>query len=197
MPTSKTHKATEIFDAPSREAWREWLSKNHASSQGVWLMVPKKKSEKKGISLEDVVEEALCFGWIDSKLNVVDEKRFKLLLTPRKRRSIWSKTNKQRVEKLIKQGLMTEAGLVKIETAKRDGSWNRLDAVEELRVPEDLGNALAANGNARKNFESFSDSAKKQLLWWIESAKTQETRSKRIRQAVIMAAENRKAPFSS
>ena len=197
MPTSKTHKATEIFDAPSREAWREWLSKNHASSQGVWLMVPKKKSEKKGISLEDVVEEALCFGWIDSKLNVVDEKRFKLLLTPRKRRSIWSKTNKQRVEKLIKQGLMTEAGLVKIEAAKREGSWNRLDAVEELRVPEDLGNALAANGNARKNFESFSDSAKKQLLWWIESAKTQETRSKRIRQAVIMAAENRKAPFSS
>lgn len=74
MPTSKTHKATEIFDAPSREAWREWLSKNHASSQGVWLMVPKKKSEKKGISLEDVEEEALCFGWIDSKLNVVDEK---------------------------------------------------------------------------------------------------------------------------
>lgn len=86
---------------------------------------------------------------------------------------------------------------MKIEAAKRDGSWNRLDAVEELRVPEDLGNALAANGNAQKNFESFSDSAKKQLLWWIESAQTQDTRSKRISQTVIMAAVNRKAPFSS
>jgi len=197
MPASQTANKLETFSAPDRKAWRKWLSKNHDSSTGVWLVVRKKNVGESGISLEDGMEEALCFGWIDSKLNVVDEKRFKLLFTPRKRGSIWSKTNKQRVEKLINQGLMTDAGLVKIEAAKRDGSWNRLDAVEELRVPEDLENALSANGNARKNFESFSDSAKKQLLWWIESAKTQETRSKRVSQAVIIAAENRKALFSS
>jgi len=197
MPASQTAKKFETFNTPDRKAWREWLRKNYDSSTGVWLVVSKKNVGESGISLEDGMEEALCFGWIDSKLNVVDEKRFKLLFTPRKRGSIWSKTNKQRVEKLINQGLMTDAGLVKIEAAKRDGSWNRLDAVEELRVPEDLENALSANGNARKNFESFSDSAKKQLLWWIESAKTQETRSKRVSQAVIIAAENRKALFSS
>lgn len=197
MAASKTKRNIEVLDPKERRDWREWLSKNHASSQGIWVIVSKKKSDKKGISLEDVVEEALCFGWIDSKLNVVDEKSFKLLLTPRKPGSIWSKANKQRVEKLIGQGLMTGEGLGKIEAAKRGGSWNRLDAVEELRVPEDFGNALAANGNAKENFESFTLSAKKQLLWWIESARTHKTRLKRISQAVVVAAENNKAFFSS
>jgi len=194
---SETSSNLVTFDAPDREAWREWLSKNHASSKGVWVVVSKKESDKKGISLEDVVEEALCFGWIDSKLNVIDEKSFKLLLTPRKLGSIWSKANKQRIEKLARQGLLTVPGLAKIECAKRDGSWNRLDAVEELRVPEDFGNALAANRNAKENFEFFPISVKKQLLWWIESAKTEKTRSKRIGQAIIVAAENNKAFFSS
>jgi uncharacterized protein YdeI (YjbR/CyaY-like superfamily) len=157
----------------------------------------KKDSGKIGVSLGDVVEEALCFGWIDSKLNVVDEKRFKLLLTPRKPKSIWSKQNKQRAEKLIQQGLMTAAGLKKIEAAKKDGSWNRLDAIEEIKLPEDFKKALAADKNTLKNFEAFSNSLKKQTLWWIENAKKPETRLRRIQQTVTMAAQKRKAVPSS
>ena len=117
------------------------------------------------MSLADVVEEALCFGWIDSKLNVIDENHFKLLLTPRKKGSIWSKRNKQRVRRLIRQGLMTEAGLKVVEAAKKEGSWNRLDAVEELRLPEDLVKTLEVNKSAQKSFGAFSDSLKKQILW--------------------------------
>jgi len=196
MPASRTAKKLETFNAPDRKAWREWLSRNYGDSKGIWLVVRKKNFGESGISLEDAVDEAVCFGWIDSRLNVADEQTFRLLFTPRKLGSIWSRTNKERVEKLIRQGLMTAAGLEKVEAAKKDGSWNRLDAVEELRVPKDLGKALAADKTAQRNFELFRDSAKKQILWWIESAKTQETRSKRISKAVTMAAENRKEPSS-
>ncbi len=197
MATSKTDNKLESFDFQDRKAWREWLDKNHDSSPSIWLIVHKKNSGKIGVSLEDVVEEALCFGWIDSKLNVVDEKRFKLLLTPRKPKSIWSKQNKQRAEKLIQQGLMTAAGLKKIEAAKKDGSWNRLDAIEEFRLPEDFRKALAADKNALKNFEALNNSLKKQTLWWIENAKKPETRLRRIQPTVTMAAQNRKAVPSS
>jgi len=119
MATSKTDSKLKTLDFQDRKAWREWLDKNHSSSLGVWLIIQKKNSHEKGVSLGDVVEEALCFGWIDSKLNVVDEKCFKLLLTPRKPKSIWSKQNKQRAEKLILQGLMTAVGLKKIELLKK------------------------------------------------------------------------------
>jgi uncharacterized protein YdeI (YjbR/CyaY-like superfamily) len=197
MAILKTDNKLETFDFQDRKAWREWLDKNHDSSPSIWLIVYKKNSGKIGVSLEDVVEEALCFGWIDSKLNVVDEKRFKLLLTPRKPKSIWSKQNKQRAEKLILQGLMTAAGLKKIEAAKKDGSWNRLDAIEEFRLPEDFRKALAADKNALKNFETFSNSLKKQTLGWIENAKKPETRLRRIQQTVTMAAQNRKEVHSS
>ena len=117
-------------------------------------------------------------------------------MSPRKPKSIWSKQNKLRAEKLIHQGLMTEAGLKKIEAAKKDGSWNRLDAIEEFRLPEDFRKALAADKNALKNFEAFNNSLKKQTLW-IENAKKPETRLRRIQQTVIMAAQNRKAVPSS
>jgi len=197
MATSKTDSKLKTLDFQDRKAWREWLDKNHSSSLGVWLIIQKKNSHEKGVSLGDVVEEALCFGWIDSKLNVVDEKCFKLLLTPRKPKSIWSKQNKQRAEKLIQQGLMTAAGLKKIEAAKKDGSWNRLDAIEEIKLPEDFKKALAADKNALKNFEAFSNSLKKQTLWWIENTKKPETRLRRIQQTVTMAAQNRKAVPSS
>ena len=119
------------------------------------------------------------------------------MLTPRKPKSIWSKQNKQRAEKLIQQGLMTAAGLKKIEAAKKDGSWNRLDAIEEIKLLEDFKKALAADKNTLKNFEAFSNSLKKQTLWWIENAKKPETRLRRIQQTVTMAAQNRKAVPSS
>jgi uncharacterized protein YdeI (YjbR/CyaY-like superfamily) len=196
MATPKSTKNLETFDPQGRRAWHEWLNRNHGSSPGIWLIIYKKNHEKQGLSLEDAVEEALCFGWIDSKLNVVDETRFKLLFTPRKPRSIWSKSNKQRVEKLIKQGLMTASGLEKIEAAKQDGSWNRLDSSEELRIPEDLRNALAADGMAQKNFGEYSNSTKKQILWWIESARKTETRTRRIEKVVKAAKKGKTNLFS-
>jgi len=197
MTTTKTDNKLETFDFKDRKAWREWLDKNHDSISSVWLIIQKKNSGKIGVSLEDVIEEALCFGWIDSKLNVVDEKRFKLLLTHRKSKSIWSKQNKQRAKKLIQQGLMTATGLEKIEAAKKDGSWNKLDAIEEFKLPEDFRKALVADKNAQKNFKAFNNSLKKQTLWWIENAKKPETRLRRIKQIVTMAAQNRKAIPSS
>ncbi len=197
MTTTKTDNKLETFDFKDRKAWREWLDKNHDSISSVWLIIQKKNSGKIGVSLEDVIEEALCFGWIDSKLNVVDEKRFKLLLTHRKSKSIWSKQNKQRAKKLIQQGLMTATGLEKIEAAKKDGSWNKLDAIEEFKLPEDFRKALVADKNAQKNFEAFNNSLKKQTLWWIKNAKKPETRLRRIKQTVTMAAQNRKAIPSS
>ena len=165
LTTLKNSKNPKVLDFPDKKAWRGWLKENHDSSSGVWLIVQKKNSRKIGVSLVDVVEEALCFGWIDSKLNVIDENHFKLLLTPRKKGSIWSKRNKQRVRRLIRQGLMTEAGLKVVEAAKKEGSWNRLDAVEELRLPEDLVKTLEVNKSAQKSFGAFSDSLKKQILW--------------------------------
>ena len=197
MTTTKTDNKLETFDFKDRKAWREWLDKNHDSISSVWLIIQKKNSGKIGVSLENVIEEALCFGWIDSKLNVVDEKRFKLLLTHRKSKSIWSKQNKQRAKKLIQQELMTATGLEKIEAAKKDGSWNKLDAIEEFKLPEDFREALVADKNAQKNFEAFNNSLKKQTLWWIENAKKPETRLRRIKQTVTMAAQNRKAIPSS
>jgi uncharacterized protein YdeI (YjbR/CyaY-like superfamily) len=183
----------ELVNAKNRTGWRRWLEKHHATSPRVWLVISKKKSEKTGVAYNDAVEEALCFGWIDSKMNVFDEERYILLFSPRKPRSIWSKSNKLRVQRLIQQGLMTKAGLEKIEAAKQDGSWSALDAIEQLSIPADLQQALERNLTAKKNFTRLNDSAKKMILYWIESAKRQETRAKRIRQAVALAAKDTKA----
>jgi uncharacterized protein YdeI (YjbR/CyaY-like superfamily) len=182
----------ECLDPGDRRVWRDWLSANNERALGIWLDIEKKNSKKKGAKLEEAVEEALCFGWIDSTLNVVDETRFKLFMTPRREGSIWSRINKNRVEKLIKEGLMTTAGLKKIESAKIDGSWNKMDAVEEMIAPEDCRKALLMNEIAGRNFESFNDSVKKQILWWIGSAKRHETRARRIQLAVAMAKQNKK-----
>lgn len=183
----------ESVHAQDRRAWRKWLEKNHASAKGVWLEYFKKSSGKPSVTVEEAVEEALCFGWIDSKMKPIDAERFRQVFTPRKTKSIWSKINKARVAKLIKAGLMTPAGLERVKASKRDGSWNRLDAVEALVMPEDFRTALRANPTAEKNFTAFNDSAKKIILWWIVSAKRPETREKRIRETVALAEKNVKA----
>jgi uncharacterized protein YdeI (YjbR/CyaY-like superfamily) len=160
--------------ARNREEWHQWLENNHTTVPGVWLVHHKKGSDQSSVSYEDAVEEALRFGWIDSKVNALDEHRFMQVFTPRKPGSTWSKSNKQRVKKLIKEGMMTPAGLVKIEASKKDGSWNVLDDIEELIIPEDLQRALENNKAAQKRFEAFTDSVKKQILWWIVSARLQK-----------------------
>ncbi len=184
---------TPSYHPKSRAEWREWLAGNHAKSKGIWLVILKKGASTAGITYVDAVEEALCFGWIDGGMNSLDAQRYKLYLSPRKPGSVWSRLNKQRIRKLVKEGIMTSAGLARIEAAKKDGSWSTLDAIEKLVMPADLLEQLSANAEARRNFEAFSESSKKIILCWIASAKRDETRRKRIAETVHLAAQNVKA----
>lgn len=181
--------------APDREGWRAWLATNHAMSPGVWLIYYKKESGKPSVSYDEAVEEALCFGWIDSLVNKLDAERYIQLFTPRKPKSTWSKLNKQRVERLIAEGRMTEHGLATIGIARANGMWTALDEIEELIIPPDLRAALQAAPPAEANFEAFSASVKKGILAWIGSAKRAETRAARIETTARMAADNRRAQY--
>lgn len=181
----------ETFYAINRQEWREWLEENHCICRGVWLIYYKIKSGKPSIRYSEAVKEALCFGWIDSKVKSLDAERYMQIFTPRKPKSVWSKLNKQYIEELLDQNLIAPFGPEKIEAAKQDGSWNTLDAIEDLIIPVDLKQALAANETANRYFEGFSKSTKKNILSWIESAKRSETRLKRIEQTVNSAANNK------
>lgn len=154
----------ESIYASSRQEWRQWLTENHSTSIGIWLVYYKIKSGKASVIYSEAVKEALCFGWIDSKVKSLDAKRYIQIFTPRKPKSVWSKLNKQYIEQLTEQGLMTEAGLIKIESAQLDGSWTSLDAIEALIIPDDLNLALQTNETAYRNFQAFSNSSKKNIL---------------------------------
>jgi uncharacterized protein YdeI (YjbR/CyaY-like superfamily) len=181
----------ETFHAPNRQDWRQWLENNHQNCIGIWLIYYKVKSGKPSIKYSEAVQEALCFGWIDSKVKSLDAERYMQIFTPRKPKSVWSKLNKQYIAELINQGLMTEAGLAKITAAKADGSWTSLDAIEALIIPDDLQQALAANPEANEYFMEFSNTNKKNILSWIASAKRPETRMKRIEKTINSAAQNK------
>jgi uncharacterized protein YdeI (YjbR/CyaY-like superfamily) len=181
------------FFAQTRAEWRAWLEENHASSSSVWLVFNKKTSGLPHVSYDESVEEALCFGWVDSKPGKVDDTRSKLYFAPRKGKSGWSKPNKERVERLLEAGLMRPAGLEKIEAAKRDGTWTMLDAVENLEIPNDLEQMFAQFPNAAENFAVFPRSAKRGILEWIVQAKKAETRVKRVEETARLAAQNVRA----
>ncbi|OKH41866.1 hypothetical protein NIES2101_33635 [Calothrix sp. HK-06] len=181
--------------ASSRQEWRQWLRENHSTCIGIWLIYYKVKSGKPSVKYSEAVKEALCFGWIDSKVKSLDALTYMQIFTPRKPKSVWSKLNKQYIEELTEQGLMTEAGLIKIEAAKLDGSWTSLDAIEALIIPDDLQLALQANEIAFQNFQAFSNTSKKNILLWVTSARRLETRLNRIEQTVNAAAQN-KNPLS-
>lgn len=181
-------KSVEAID---RATWRQWLAEHHQTAIGIWLVYYKVGSGKPSVRYPEAVQEALCYGWIDSKVQPIDAERYRQIFTPRKPGSVWSKLNKQYVADLIEQGLMTEAGMAKITAAQQDGSWNALDAIEALIIPPDLAAALAADAAAQQNFQAFSNSVKKYILSWIGSAKRPETRSNRIQQTVAAAAQNR------
>ena len=180
----------QIFYPRNRKEWREWLEHNHQRSPGVWIIYYKKGTNQPTISYEEAVEDALSFGWIDSKVNSLDEDCYMQIFTPRKAGSTWSRLNKSRVKKIIKEGLMTPEGMEKVESAKKDGSWSFLDSVEDLIVPDDLKNAFEQNKTAENNYSNFSNSSKKHILFWIASAKRIETRNRRIKMTVKMAARN-------
>ena len=177
----------------SREAWREWLRDNHQQTTGVWLVSFKKGTGKPRFDYDAAVEEALCFGWIDSKPNKLDAERTLLWFAPRKPGTGWSRPNKLRIEKMTAAGLMADAGLRKVEQARRDGSWTKLDAVEELQIPEDLDEALQKLPPAMENFSAFPRSAKRGILEWIANAKTAETRAKRVGETARLASKNERA----
>jgi uncharacterized protein YdeI (YjbR/CyaY-like superfamily) len=189
---TKSSDKYEIFYAKNRQEWHQWLVENYDTAPGVWLIYYKKNSDKPRVEYNDAVEEALSFGWIDSKVNILDDERYMQIFTPRKPGSNWSKTNKIRVSNLIKNGLMQPAGMEKVNNAKKDGSWTFLDDVEDLVIPEDLKQLLEQNTIAKANFEAFNDSSKKQILYWIVSAKRQDTRLRRIKKTVKLASENKK-----
>lgn len=177
----------------NRAEWRQWLEENHTRKEGVWLVTFKKASGKPHLAYAEAVEEALCFGWVDSKGNKLDDERTMLWYAPRKPGSGWSKLNKTRVAKLVADGLMAPAGIAKIEAAKQDGSWNALDKVEALEIPPDLKRALSANKDAKQYFELFPRSVKRAILEWISNAKRPETRANRIAETVESAAKNIRA----
>lgn len=177
----------------SRREWRAWLDQHHSQAEGVWVVSFKKASGKPRMEYDEAVGEALCFGWVDSKPNKLDEDRSMLWFAPRKTGTGWSRLNKNRVEKLIAAGLMTPAGLAKVEAAKHDGSWNALDGVEALEIPPDLEQELAADSQAQQYFEAFPRSVKRAILEWITSAKKMETRAQRIKETVTSAAKNIRA----
>ena len=179
--------------ADDRDTWRSWLEANHAISRGAWLVTWRPRSGRVGLDYEAAVEEALCFGWVDSTAGRVDDERGKLYFAPRKPRSVWAGSNKARVERLIRDGRMAPAGLAVIEQARANGSWEVLDSVERLEVPDDLATALASHPPAAANFGAFPPSARKAQLQWVALALRPETRTARITQVAEAAARNERA----
>jgi uncharacterized protein YdeI (YjbR/CyaY-like superfamily) len=177
----------------TRADWRDWLSKNHAITTSVWLFFFKKSTGKRGITLEEAVEEAICFGWIDGKLRRVDEERFMLRFSIRKDSSVWSRINRLRAEKLIANGKMTSAGLIKIEQAKESGYWDKAytNKIKE-ELPADLLEALKNDKKAIDNFQRFANTYQNMYVGWVNSAKSIETRKKRIDKVVEQALRNKK-----
>jgi len=177
----------------SLAGWRRWLKAHHTQKEGVWLIMYRKATGKPRVEYVEAVEEALCYGWIDSTARVLDEARSMQWFSPRKKGSGWSRINRRRVEQLIAAGRMTPAGLAKVEAAKLSGDWSSLDAFESLEVPPDLAAALSAYENAESYFEAFPHSAKFIILHWIAAAKTPATRAKRIAETASLAAQNIRA----
>lgn len=182
----------ERVEVPSSAAWRAWLLEHHTQTEGVWV-VTQKKGMPDYVPKMDLVAEALCFGWIDSVPRKLDAERMMVYYAPRQARSGWSKVNKQLIAKLAVAKRLHESGLAKIEAAKRDGSWDKLNAIDDLVIPIDLGHALEAVPPARKHFEAFPASVRRGILEWIASAKRPATRKKRIEETARLAARNRRA----
>jgi uncharacterized protein YdeI (YjbR/CyaY-like superfamily) len=171
----------------NRKDWRKWLKENHKTTDCIWLIYYKKHTGKPRIPYDDAVEEALCFGWIDSIVKRIDEERFMQKFTPRKNKSSWSESNKKRVIKMIKQKRMTKAGMNKINAAIANGQWNKTIETEiDFEMPSELSQLLSVNKKARGFFNELSPSHKKQYIGWIASAKKVETKKKRAKVALTL-----------
>lgn len=174
----------DVLTPSSRAAWRRWLASRPDRQEGLWIVYRKKSSSLDGPVYDDLVEEALCFGWIDSQSRRVDGDRMMQWFSPRRKGGLWSALNKERIERLVLEGRMTDAGRQAIDEAKADGSWSQADEVDALVVPSDLESAFDAAPQALAAYGELIDSAKKQYLWWIHSAKRPATRMNRIEETV-------------
>ncbi len=176
------------FYASDRRAWRLWLEKNHDRESAIWLVFDKGKNRT--MTWQDIVKEALCFGWIDSRPGKVSDDQSKIYVSKRKPLSVWSSINKLNIAKLIDSGQMTPSGIASVEIAKRNGSWQALDLSDNLVQPPELMNAFVSSPLAKKNFEAFPVGVQKNILQWIYDAKTDVTRAKRIQLTVDSACKN-------
>jgi uncharacterized protein YdeI (YjbR/CyaY-like superfamily) len=187
---------TRAAEAPQvhvadRAAWRAWLEQNAGTSRGIWLVYDKGPARR--LPYADILEEALCFGWVDGQARPLDDRQAMLRLAPRSPRSSWSRVNKERVQRLTAAGLMTPAGLAVVEAARGSGTWTALDEVEDGVEPDDLRAALDAVPAARREWDAFPRSARRAILEWVGSAKRPETRARRVGTVVGEAAEGRRA----
>ncbi|MBK7217341.1 MAG: YdeI/OmpD-associated family protein [Candidatus Promineofilum sp.] len=173
--------------------WRAWLQSNHTRPDGIWLITYRRATGKATFTYEQAVEEALCFGWIDGHTKTLDEERGMQWFAPRRAGSVWARSNKERVARLIADGRMTPAGQARIDAAQADGTWALWDHVDSLAVPDDLAAALATYPAARAHFDAFPRSARHAILGWIATAKRPETRAKRIAETARLAQDNVRA----
>lgn len=186
-------KMTQQLYVTSRDEWRRWLERNHDAENEVWLIFYKKHVGKPSIPYEDAVEEALCFGWIDSIIKKIDEKKFVRKFTPRKSSSRWSELNKERVQKMIEARKMTETGMKRVREAEESGEWFKTSLPRKrLETPQYLREALMGNKRAWENFNNLANSYKRQYIGWIASAKREETRKRRLVEAIELLERNEK-----
>lgn len=186
-------KITSQLYVTSRDEWHEWLRKNYATQKEIWLIYYKKHTDNQSISYEDSVEEALCFGWIDSTIKKIDEEKYARKFTPRKAESRWSESNKKRAEKMVKTGKMTEAGLAKIREANKSGEWFKTPPPKrELVIPAYIKEALEKNQKALTYFDNLAKSYKRQYVGWITSARREDTRKRRLAEAIKLLEKNEK-----
>jgi uncharacterized protein YdeI (YjbR/CyaY-like superfamily) len=193
MTNRPTDPGARTLAVSSCHGWRAWLAAHGASEREVWLVVRRPSSIVPAISQGEAVEHALCFGWVDSKGVPRDEHSFHQRFTPRNPRSTWSAVNRERVDRLARAGLMAEPGRAMVELAKRTGTWDRLAQAQALVVPDDLARCLAADDEARRNYEAFPPSARRAVLEWIAQARRPETRARRVARAVALAGVNERA----
>jgi uncharacterized protein YdeI (YjbR/CyaY-like superfamily) len=186
-------KMFKTLHVTNREDWRQWLEKNHDKEREVWLIFYKKHTGKPRVIYDDAVEEALCFGWIDSIVKRIDDEKYAQKFTPRKLDSKWSQSNKKRVEKMIQEDRMTEASLALVNAAKESGKWEQvISQPKELNIPPGIKDALSTNKEAWENFNKLAPSYKKQYIGWITSAKKEETRKRRLKEALEILAQGKK-----
>jgi len=182
----------ERLHAETTEAWHDWLEAHHARPRGVWLVQWKARTGRPAIPYEEAVEEALCYGWVDGSYRSLDDERGMLWYAPRRKGSLWARSNRERVARLEAAGRMTAAGRAAVDRAKADGSWTILESVEDLVVPDDLATELDARPGAWATWDLWPPTAKRAYLVWIVTAKRPETHDRRVREAAELIAAGRR-----